>query len=155
MQFIYFCSYDSMLVLRRKNKVCAGGGFSANLWGCQVWRLLRTSALVYGVTHGPPALLPASNETSATFSTWHATYAPPCSLQAEWQWLTETKVDRNYGHNLEADSDYGRIDGKIHRKSKLSVSPRKTRRKRNNTFQSKSPMHMRLNKPRLRMPPSA
>lgn len=65
----------------------------------------------------------------------------------------QNKVDRNYSHNLEVDSDNWRIDGKMHRKSKLSVSPRKTWRKWNNTFQSKSPIHMRLNKPRLLMPP--
>ena len=94
-----------MLVLSWKNKVCAEGGFCANLAGCQICRLLHTYHLFYGVTHGTPALLPASTKTSATFSTWQATYASECSLQAEWQWLTENKVDRNYGHNLEADSD--------------------------------------------------
>lgn len=143
-----------MLVLSRKNEVFAGGGFRANLGGCQACHLLCTYRVFYGVTHSTPALLPPSTETSATFSTWHTAYAPQHSLQAGWQWLTESKVDRNYGHNLEADSDYRRIDGKIHRKSKLSISLRKTWRKWNNTFQSKRPVRMRLNNPHLLMPPS-
>lgn len=71
--------------------------------------------MFHGVTHDTPALLPPPTQTSAFFSTWHTSQ---CSLQAEWQWLTGNKVDRNYGHNLEADSDNWRIDGKMHTKSK-------------------------------------
>ena len=102
-------------------------------------RLLHTYRLFYGVTDSTPALLPASTKTSAFFFTRHTAYASRCRLQAEWQWLTVKKVDRNDGHNLEADTDNWRIDGKMHRKSKLSFSLRKTWKKWSNKFQTGCP----------------